>query len=193
MSPDHSMPLPFEDPQGLERLRQQMLAFARLQLSDEHLAEDAVQEALEGALKNASSFTRQSTLKTWVFSILRHKIADILRGRYREPVREHCKECASDDDLFDEGGHWQAGATPRRWGGTQDLVDKTQFWRVFDACLEALPPEQARVFMMREFIELNSAEICQSLELSTSNLHVLLHRARLKLRACLSENWFSEE
>lgn len=168
-----------------------MLSFARLQLSDEHLAEDAVQEALAGALKNASSFSRQSTLKTWVFSILKRKIADILRGQYREPARDDCKDCTmEDDDSFNDRGHWQAGATPRRWGDTHSLTNNTQFWQVFDACLDALPAEQARVFMMREYIELDSAEICASLELTTSNLHVLLHRARLRLRECLANNWF---
>lgn len=180
--------------QELESLRIDMLKFARLQLEDPHLAEDAVQEALVGALRNAESFTRSSSLKTWVFAILKYKIADILRSRYREPVREDCKTCGdNDDELFDNSGHWRAGVTPRRWGNTQQLADKSDFWRVFDACLEHLPSEQARVFMMREFIELESAEICESLELSTSNLHVLLHRARLKLRDCLSENWFGRE
>lgn len=176
----------------LADLRSQMLSFARLQLEDPHLAEDAVQEALAGALRNADSFTRSASLKTWFFAILKHKIADILRSRYREPVREDCKACLeNNDELFDDSGHWRAGVTPRRWGDTQQLADTSDFWRVFDVCLEHLPGEQARVFMMREFIELESAEICASLELSTSNLHVLLHRARLKLRHCLAENWFS--
>ena len=190
MVQEHQSDVTFRD-EDLDGLRKQMLSFARLQLSDEHLAEDAVQEALAGALKNASSFSRQSTLKTWVFSILKRKIADILRGQYREPVREACKDCATDgDEPFDDRGHWQPGATPRRWGDTHALTDNTQFWQVFDTCLEALPAEQARVFMMREYIELDSAEICASLELTTSNLHVLLHRARLRLRECLANNWF---
>ena len=177
--------------QEIANLRSQMLNFARLQLDDPHLAEDAVQEALACALRNADSFTRSASLKTWVFAILKHKIADVLRSRYREPVREECKTCSqNDDEFFDDSGHWRAGVTPRRWGNTQELADKSDFWRVFDVCLEHLPAEQARVFMMREFIELESAEICASLELSTSNLHVLLYRARLKLRDCLSENWF---
>jgi len=171
-------------------LRDDMLRFARLQLSDEHLAEDAVQEAMAGALRNADSFTRQASLKSWVFSILRHKIADLLRSRYREPVAE-CKECEHDSDFsFDDRGHWQAGVTPRAWGKTDALAHNDAFWKVFDLCLDALPGEQARVFMMREHIGLDSHEICEALELSASNLHVLLYRARSRLRACLSERWF---
>ena len=181
----------------LQTLRAKMLSFARLQLSDDALAEDVVQEALTGALKNAEAFARAASLQTWVFAILKNKIADALRSRYRQPDMEsfddECKECGTGDDQFNSKGHWQSHSSPQRWDAPERLIHDQHFWRVFDACLDGLPAEQARVFMMREFIELDSAEICASLELSTSNLHVLLHRARLKLRACLSDHWFERE
>jgi RNA polymerase sigma-70 factor (ECF subfamily) len=179
-------------------LRQQMLAFTRLQLANDFAAEDIVQEALAGALKNAASFTRQANLKTWVFAILKHKITDHLRRQYREPQQDsldECKNCGHPDDqifnneLFDDRGHWHADAKPQRWGDADRMVHDEQFWRVFDTCLAGLPPEQGRVFMMREFIELDSDEICAALQLSTSNLHVLLYRARLRLRECLEDSW----
>src|SRR3546814_19317523 len=71
------------DTEFLESLRRQMHKFATLQLSDAHLAEDAVQEALIGALKNANSFGGRAALKTWVFGILKNKIADVLRQKQR--------------------------------------------------------------------------------------------------------------
>jgi RNA polymerase sigma-70 factor (ECF subfamily) len=58
--------------------------------------------------------------------------------------------------------------------------------------LSGLPENQARLFMMREFIELESNEICETLNISTSNLHVMLYRARLRLRECLENRWFNE-
>lgn len=67
----------------LNDLRRQMVKFATLQLSNSHLAEDAVQEALIGALKNAKSFAGRAALKTWVFAILKNKIADVLRQKQR--------------------------------------------------------------------------------------------------------------
>ncbi|WP_430460731.1 sigma-70 family RNA polymerase sigma factor [Thalassolituus sp. LLYu03] len=178
--------------QQLTELRRQMLGFARLQLSDDTLAEDIVQEALAGALKNAESFQRAASLKTWVFAILKNKIADALRARYRDPLisEETCKECGGHDDHFDKDGHWKADTKPQSWDAPERLVHDEHFWRVFDTCLEALPAEQGRAFMMREFVELSSDEICDALQLSTSNLHVLLYRARLKLRDCLENNWF---
>jgi len=185
------------DPAFLKALRSQMLAFARLQLNDDQLAEDAVQEALAGALKNAEAFNRQAALKTWVFAILKNKITDALRQRYRDQEHvlaeeEACKNGeALDDELFNQKGHWHAEERPQAWNAPQKMVHDRQFWAVFDACLNHLPEKQARVFMMREFLELTSDEICDSASLTVSNLHVLLYRARLQLRECLENNWFA--
>lgn len=183
------------DPVFLGELRSQMVKFARLQLRDDDQAEDAVQEALAGALKNVGSFARQSALKTWVFSILKFKIADLLRYRQRviassELGDEEQREQAFMDALFKSNGHWHQAERPTSWSGPQGAVQSEHFWRVFDACLNGLPEKQARVFMMREFIELESEEICEQLALTTSNLHVILYRARLRLRECLENSWF---
>lgn len=175
----------------LEDIRTQMLKFAQLHLNDVDSAEDAVQEALIGALRNAGSFGRKAALKTWVFAILKNKITDVLRQQQRAP--ELLKDEADDlDHLFDHRGHWQKAASPAGWTRPMEAIKDEQFWQVFDACLNGLPAEQAKLFMMREFLELTSEEICQSLSLSVSNLHVMLHRARLKLRACLEGCWFLE-
>lgn len=183
------------DPGFVGELRSQMLKFARLQLRDDDQAEDAVQEALAGALKNAGSFARQSALKTWVFSILKFKIADLLRYRQRviassELGDEDQRDQVFMDALFKSNGHWHRAERPTSWSGPQGAVQSEHFWRVFDACLNGLPEKQARVFMMREFIELESEEICAQLSLTTSNLHVILYRARLRLRECLENSWF---
>jgi len=65
----------------------------------------------------------------------------------------------------------------------------TQFWAVFEICLDRLPEQTSRVFMMREFLGFESDEICDTLGLSTSNCHVILHRARMRLRQCLETGW----
>lgn len=185
------------DQQFVEQVRAQMLSFARSQLSHEQEAEDAVQEALAGALRNAERFAHRAALRTWIFTILRNKISDTLRKRYRNLESETydaCNECGdADDSWFDQRGHWHAERKPSAWQGTDQQALSEDFWRVFDHCLNHLPADQGRVFMMREMLELSSQEICHNLALSTSNLHVLLHRARLKLRDCLSSNWFEGE
>jgi RNA polymerase sigma-70 factor (ECF subfamily) len=95
------------------------------------------------------------------------------------------------EGLFDEDGHWTDEAAPADWGDPQAALQDAHFWRVFESCLDHLPPQQARVFMMREFVELDSPEVCSAVGISTSNLHVSLHRARLRLRSCLEQHWFA--
>jgi RNA polymerase sigma-70 factor (TIGR02943 family) len=182
------------DPAFLKELRGQMLKFSTLQLPDIQLAEDAVQEALIGALKNARSFNRRAALKTWVFAILKNKIADILRQRHRLVEVSRLPHDDQDgenlDMLFDTKGHWQPDERPAAWSAPAESVKSEHFWRVFETCLSGLPESQARLFMMREFLELESNEICEMQKITTSNLHVMLYRARLRLRECLENRWF---
>lgn len=184
-----------DDPVFLQNVRRQMLRFATLQLSDAHLAEDAVQEALIGAFKSANRFGGRAALKTWVFAILKNKIADVLRQRQRlheADLMLHSHEEGEDfRELFDARGFWQADERPAAWGDPDQAVHSAQFWRVFETCLDHLPNQQARVFMMREFIELETPEICEAVGITVSNLNVMLHRARLRLRECLENNWFA--
>ncbi|MGB0665139.1 MAG: sigma-70 family RNA polymerase sigma factor [Pontibacterium sp.] len=186
-----------DDPAFLETLRGQMLSFARGKLADAQLAEDAVQEALAGALKNKKSFQGQSALKTWVFAILKNKITDTLRKRQRQvsvsEVFGDLEESDVLDTLFDQHGMWHKQEQPMAWAKPESLVDDDEFWHVFQNCLASLPEKHARLFMMREYLELDSQEICESEGISVSNLHVILHRARLKLRKHLESQWYAEE
>lgn len=184
------------DVKFLDEIREQMIRFATLQLGDSHLAEDAVQEALICALKNANSFDGRAALKTWVFAILKNKIADTLRQKQRLVYAGSLlREDDEDEDLselFDRKGYWQADERPVAWGNPEASLREGQFWRVFEVCLDGLPPKLARVFMMREFVELDADEICVELNLTTSNLHVMLHRSRLRLRECIENRWYLE-
>jgi len=184
-----------DDSAFLQDLRRQMLRFATLQLSDAHLAEDAVQEALIGAFKSANRFGGRAALKTWVFAILKNKIADVLRQRQRMHEADRVLHAHEEDEdlreLFDVRGFWRADERPAEWGNPDQDMHSTQFWRIFEACLDHLPNQQARIFMMREFIELETPEICETVGITVSNLNVMLHRTRLRLRECLENNWFA--
>lgn len=194
VGPDGSESSILSDTAFLNDLRRQMLKFATLQLSNKDTAEDAVQEALIGALKNAKSFAGRAALKTWVFAILRNKIADVLRQKQRmvdaSSLLREGEEGEDFSELFDKKGFWQADEKPATWGNPQDSLHQNQFWKVFEVCLDGLPGNQARVFMMKEFVELESAEICTAVGITTTNLNVMLHRSRLRLRECLENTWF---
>ncbi len=185
---------PDEVQAALAALRPQLLRFARLQLRSEAQAEDAVQEAMLAALAGAEKFSGAASAKTWVFSILKNKIIDELRRRAREDSETALGIGADDgedfDDLFDRRGHWSE--RPATWENPEAALESQQFWTVFEACLDGVAAKPGRVFMMREILGLETAEICKELGISTSNCWVLLHRARLGLRECLSRRWFGE-
>ncbi len=170
-----------------------MLRFAKMQLRDEASAEDAVQESLMAAIEGAARFSERSQVKTWIFAILKHKIVDILRRRRREPPLETpLDEIPADafDTLFDERGQWRDDERPANWGNPELTLESAQFWRIFDACLNRLPENTARVFMMREFLGFDTGEICKERGITATNCWVVLHRARMSLRLCLETNWF---
>lgn len=182
------------DNEELHTLRRSMHRFATLQLGDAQWAEDAVQDALMGAFKNQAAYAGKAAFKTWVFAILKHKIADALRSRQRlvstNVQMGDADEEADLGELFDHRGMWAADEHPAQWGSPTTALEDKQFWKVFELCLDGLPPQQGRAFMMREYVGLDSAEVCTELGITTTNLHVVLHRARLRLRECLENRWF---
>ena len=170
-----------------------LLRVAVLQLRDSDLAEDVVQDTLLAALQGASGFSGRSSLKTWLTGILKHKIVDAIRKKGRGPIISSLdEECQIDDfdALFDELGHWEN--PPATWGDPEGELSRRQFFDVVDFCLEKLPPNTARVFMMREVMELDGEEICKELSITSTNLWVILYRARVALRQCLEQNWFAQ-
>jgi RNA polymerase sigma-70 factor (ECF subfamily) len=181
------------NPTFLAELRRDMLRFANMQLRDQGQAEDAVQEALAGALLGKDRFDSRASVRTWVLSILKNKIVDELRRRIRE--RTIIVENENYDDLdvyFDPRDHWSEESKPSTWASPQQAMENKRFWEVFDACLYRLPEASARIFTMREVLGFETDEICQTLGITTNNCWVQMHRARLALRACLEANWFGE-
>jgi RNA polymerase sigma-70 factor (ECF subfamily) len=170
-----------------------LLRVAVLQLRDSDLAEDVVQDTLVAALQGADGFSGRSSLKTWLTGILKHKIIDAIRRKTREasvaPLDEET-QLEDMDALFDDSGHWEN--PPADWGDPEVALSRAQFMDMMQFCLEKLPPNTARVFMMREVMELESAEICKELAITSTNLWVILYRARMALRQCLEQNWFAQ-
>lgn len=179
------------DSKALESIRLQMLKFATAQLQDSHAAEDAVQEALLAALKNADKFKGQSAFKTWMFGILKYKIIDIMRAGKRQAQRHITPESDDSDleQLFSEHGRWRSGCAPAELNRPDAELEQKHFWVVFETCLNHLPGQQGRLFMMREYLELDSSEICEQANVTTSNLNTTLYRARLRLQKCLELKW----
>ena len=178
----------------LDRHRRYLIRVAQLQLRDPDLAEDVVQETLVAALGAREGFSGRSSVKTWLTGILKHKIVDAIRQKQRQPVISATLGDETDleafDPLFKDDGSWDA--PPANWGDPESALSRREFMEMMELCLERLPPNTARVFVMREVMELETDEICKELAITANNLWVILYRARMALRQCLEQNWFTD-
>lgn len=181
----------------IERHRSYLMRYASLQLRDAGAAEDAVQDTLMAAIEGWDRFGAQSSVKTWLTGILKHKIIDHIRRQSREqPLISGNGEQGGDeaeavDALFLEDGHWRH--PPSDWGNPDKALENKAFMAVFERCIKNLPAKTGRAFMMREVMELSTDDICKELDVSTTNCWVILHRARLSLRECLEMKWFGKQ
>ena len=164
-----------------------LFRFALVRVRNAEAAEELVQEAFLGALKSLKNFRGEASERGWLVGILKNKIMDHFRRSGRERT---LAESEVEDDAFDARGHWIN--MPQAWkGDPAKTLDDKEFWKTFMDCLSGLPERLSRVFFLKEMDENSSDEICKVLDLTPTNLWVMLHRARLRLRACLDANWFN--
>lgn len=179
----------------LQAHRPMLLKFALRQLRNTAWAEDAVSETLLAALAKPTAFEGRSQLRTWLVGILKFKVLDQMRLNAREAchVGTDPDELADpiDDLPLDSRGHFSQ--LPSDWGNPERDLSQRQFFEVLELCADKLPAAQGRAFMMREWLELSVEEICKELGVTSTNLYVLLHRARLRLRECMELNWFGQQ
>ena len=172
-------------------LRPLLVRMARQRLRNDAWAEDAVSETLVAVLENPAAFSGRASVRTWMVGVLKHKVVD--------QIRRHTRECqfeTFEDDEPEYGelcdanpvGIFQANA---EWGDPQERLSQRQFMEQFDQCLKMLPPQQSRAFMLRNWMEEETDEICKQLDVTSNNLAVMLHRARGRLRTSLQAQWMS--
>ena len=171
----------------VEGERPYLLRYASLQLRDTQAAEDAVQETLLAALAGEAGFGQRASLRTWLTGILKHKIIDAIRKTSREAPAAGEDEF---DALFDERGHWIE--MPGAWSDPDASLDQKRFFAALELCLSRLPVKTAQTFMMREHMGLETDEICKELAITPTHCWVLLYRARMSLRECLTKEWFGK-
>lgn len=164
--------------------------YALSRLLNPELAEETVQETFLAALKSVDAFRGQASMKTWLVGILKHKIVDQLRKLGREkPYESPDRLYDSVQGDFNEKGMWEMG--PAKWTADPgDIQEKKEFWEVFRNCLGKLSKTHLSAYSLREIEGKETGEICMILDISPTNLWVILYRARMSLRKCLEEHWF---
>lgn len=168
-----------------------LFRYALLRTRNRDLAEDLVQETFLAALKAQERFEGRSTERTWLVGILKHKLLDHLRKSNREQPTDEL-DARGIDELYDGAGRWQV--KPARWRTDPHEAMKQQAFRdVLELCLGQTPERLATAFVLREVDGLSGEEIGKVLEVTTTNLWVMLYRARMRLRKCIEENWMKDE
>ncbi|HOP07175.1 MAG TPA: sigma-70 family RNA polymerase sigma factor [candidate division Zixibacteria bacterium] len=171
--------------------------YAYSRLHNRSAAEDVVQETFLAALKGRKNFAGESSERTWLTGILRHKIIDHLRRIYRdnpEPEGETSPGAGAFRESGRWKGHWNPDRSPADWGDSPErFLESEEFYRVLDECIALLSARTAAAFVLYQMEEISSDEVCKLLSVTPTNLWVMLHRARTQLRQCLERNWIGRK
>lgn len=176
----------------VEKYGDALYRYAVSRLRDATAAEEVVQQTFVAGLEHQSQFAGKGTHQGWLMGILKRKIIDFIRDQRRMASSESVDPSDSLNLYFDERGRWKKSMRETLLQPL-DSIDRAEFWPIFQKCLAGLPEKQSGVFALREMEELNSAEICKELNITPSNLWVLLHRARIRLARCIKLRWLQEK
>lgn len=176
----------------LDRYGSTLFRYAMVYVRDATAAEDLVQETLLAAIKAIDSFAHRSTEKTWLVGILRHKIQDHFRHISKAHLNiDEQLDFAQPNPEFNDEGRWSHAI--EEWDVPEEALERDQFWKTFDGCLDKLPENLKTSFALREIEGLDSSALADVLNTTQNNVWVLLSRARQKLRRCLEHLWFAGE
>jgi len=167
--------------QLVKQLHTRMFSLARSLLS-KHEAEDAVQDAWISAYRGIDNFEGRSSLHTWLSRI----VINEARMRLRKSGREiNLDVVNSEPDAlaarFRKDGHWSE--PPLKWeaGTPEELLQEQNLLDCVDKTLDMMPANQKAVLELRDIHGLELEDICNMLDISSSNVRVLLHRARAQM------------
>ena len=150
------------------------------------VAEDLVQDTFLSAYQSYKNYKGKSNVKTWLFSILKHKIADYYRSKYKQDIE------VDFDTFFDDNHRWKPEYRPKDWGNEKELLDDPKFSQTLQDCFKKLPVKWSSAVQMKYLEEHDADAICSQLEITKSNFWQITHRAKIHLRNCLEMKWFKQ-
>ncbi len=157
-------------------------------VSDREIAQDLVQDTFLAGLKSMKNFKGEASERTWLISILKRKIIDHYRkinsNKGKAEVRINYNDSESEGDWLEERVADPYDKT------AEDTLQNTELGDAINNCLEKLPKKQADVFKRKTILGHETEAICNELNITASNLWVIIHRARTAMADCLKENWF---
>lgn len=172
------------DTRALAEHTRYLQSYALRKVSDRDLAQDLVQDTLLAALNSATRFEGRSSMRTWLTGILKHKIVDTFRERQRAPLS--LDEMTESGDTFidscvaAQAEHFDFGGDPEK------QLEHKRFWEAFQRELGRMPARSASAFVLSEFTDSSTDQICNQLGISSGTLWVMRCRTRNNLRNSLA-------
>jgi RNA polymerase sigma-70 factor (TIGR02943 family) len=164
--------------------------YAVVRVNDTDIAKDLVQDTFFAGLKSAKNFQGKSTERTWLVSILKRKVID----HYRK-INSKKGQAEVRMNFYTDGeneGNWIEERVPQNWDNQSEKdIENRELKSQLELCINGLPEKYALVFRMKTIQEFETEEICKELDITSSNLWVIIHRARTQLRKCMEDNWFN--
>jgi len=167
-----------------------LYTYALARLDDDELCRDLVQETFLAALEKLSEFRGESSERTWLTAILRYKVIEVYRKKnsaWLTTLDGH----ESEPEYFEpDNGHWKDAWAPRPMSiDHADPTIRKELAAILEKCLQRLPALWQAIFSMKHMDEVKTEVICEEMKVTPSNYWVILHRAKVNLRACVEKLW----
>lgn len=158
-------------------------------VNDKETAQDLVQETFLAGLKSMKNFKGEASERTWLISILKRKIIDHYRKINSKKGKAEVRMTYNNN--METEGDWLEEQVADPFDKTaEDTIENKELGNAIHNCLSKLPEKQATVFRMKTIEGYETEVICNELNITASNLWVIIHRARTAMAACLEDNWF---
>lgn len=162
--------------------------FTISRVNDREKAKDLVQDTFFAGLKSMKNFKGEASERTWLISILKRKIIDHYRKINSNKGKAEVRVEFNTED--DEGSWLEKRVADTDYRTAEDEIVNNELGDAIYDCLSKLPKKQATVFRMKTIEGLETETICNDLNITASNLWVIIHRARTSMAACMEKNWF---
>lgn len=157
-------------------------------VNDREIAKDIIQDTFFAGLKSMKNFKGEASERTWLISILKRKIIDYYRKINSKKGQTEIRITYNADEI--EGDWLEERVEDEGYLNAQETIENTELGDAIYDCLSKLPEKQAAVFKMKTILNYETEAICNELNITASNLWVIIHRARTALAECLEEHWF---
>lgn len=158
-------------------------------VADKYIAEDLVQDTFFLALRGVSSYNGKATEKNWLFSILKNRIVDFYRKKYRAPI---ISDLAIHPEVNEEWDPMGANFLDQIVSGdhleTERNIERKELKESIYKCKDHLKMMHQKAFVLKYMDGVESDIICKVLNITQANYWAIIHRARIQMRTCLEKN-----